>query len=477
MNERVLVVDGRARSARGDRAQSAPELIVLDLMLPDVHGEEIAARLRERSDVPILMLTAKAGEEQRLTGFALGADDYLVKPFSPRELVAPVDPAAFREPDRDLHERLNGLHLLAGILAAILAVVAAALVSIPLARPLRRLTEGARRMQQGDLATRVEPAGGAEMEQLAYALNRLAATLEREEELREEATADLAHELRTPLTGIISRIEAAQDAVLADESANLEAMHTEALRLNRLVSELHRRQLAPRRRHDVHDPHPDAAKVAEHPLIARHPARTRHAAAPQPHTRSVGVPGDQPLLHLADLAPLGADDLARELACLGVHGVPADGPGALDRLSVVDAHHCQEAHLELGPGGVLEHLHVLVVAHVLVADVAAVPRLQPRAHAADLGRLGADDVVRHVLELLVGRLLLGHLGHVDRHRVVANHVDQERTLRLRARRGGERRRRHCDRAEQRQGADQEREGGCATFVKHRDLRCVDQRGA
>jgi signal transduction histidine kinase len=155
-------------------------------------------------------------------------------------MVEPDDPAAFREPDRDLHKRLNRLHLLAGILAAILAVVAAALVSIPLARPLRRLTDGARRMQQGDLATRVEPAGGAEMEQLARALNRLAATLEREEELREEATADLAHELRTPLTGIISRVEAAQDGVLADQAANLEAMHGEALRLNQLVSDLGR---------------------------------------------------------------------------------------------------------------------------------------------------------------------------------------------------------------------------------------------
>jgi len=157
-----------------------------------------------------------------------------------RLVVEPDDPASFREPDRDLHDRLNELHLLAGILAAILAVVAAALVSIPLARPLRRLTEGASRMQQGDLATRIEPTGGAEMEQLARALNRLAATLEREEELREEATADLAHELRTPLTGIISRIEAAQDGVLADQAANLDAMHTEALRLNQLVSGLGR---------------------------------------------------------------------------------------------------------------------------------------------------------------------------------------------------------------------------------------------
>src|SRR5215207_6371559 len=81
-------IDGHATLAAIER--KAPQLIVLDLMLPDVAGEEIAARVRQRSDVPILMLTAKAGEEQRLAGFQLGADDYLLKPFSPRELVARV---------------------------------------------------------------------------------------------------------------------------------------------------------------------------------------------------------------------------------------------------------------------------------------------------------------------------------------------------------------------------------------------------
>jgi DNA-binding response OmpR family regulator len=67
-----------------------PALIVLDLMLPDVSGEEICRRIRERSDVPIVMLTAKVSEDERVAGLALGADDYLVKPFSPRELVARV---------------------------------------------------------------------------------------------------------------------------------------------------------------------------------------------------------------------------------------------------------------------------------------------------------------------------------------------------------------------------------------------------
>jgi DNA-binding response OmpR family regulator len=67
-----------------------PALIVLDLMLPDISGEEICADIRGRSDVPILMLTAKASADERVAGLVSGADDYLVKPFSPRELVARV---------------------------------------------------------------------------------------------------------------------------------------------------------------------------------------------------------------------------------------------------------------------------------------------------------------------------------------------------------------------------------------------------
>ncbi len=65
----------------------APVFVVLDLMLPKTSGWEVCRQLREESDVPILMLTAKEGEVDRLFGFSLGADDYVVKPFSPRELV------------------------------------------------------------------------------------------------------------------------------------------------------------------------------------------------------------------------------------------------------------------------------------------------------------------------------------------------------------------------------------------------------
>lgn len=67
-----------------------PDFVILDLMLPDLPGEEICRRIRKESNVPILMLTAKSSEQERIDGLSLGADDYLTKPFSPRELVMRV---------------------------------------------------------------------------------------------------------------------------------------------------------------------------------------------------------------------------------------------------------------------------------------------------------------------------------------------------------------------------------------------------
>jgi DNA-binding response OmpR family regulator len=67
-----------------------PALVVLDLMLPDMSGENVCQELKELGDFPVIMLTAKSSEEERVAGFGLGADDYIVKPFSPKELVARV---------------------------------------------------------------------------------------------------------------------------------------------------------------------------------------------------------------------------------------------------------------------------------------------------------------------------------------------------------------------------------------------------
>src|SRR3977135_4632289 len=71
-------------------AKEMPGLIVLDLMLPDIDGIEVTKRIRQSSDVPILMLTARDEDVDKIIGLEVGADDYLTKPFNPRELVARV---------------------------------------------------------------------------------------------------------------------------------------------------------------------------------------------------------------------------------------------------------------------------------------------------------------------------------------------------------------------------------------------------
>ena len=126
MNELILVVDDEPKIARlardyleqaGFRVQTAsdgkmalavarhdrPDLIVLDLMLPKLDGLDVARHLRRESDVPIIMLTARAEEADRLIGLELGADDYITKPFSPRELVARVR-AVLRRVQGDIRE-------------------------------------------------------------------------------------------------------------------------------------------------------------------------------------------------------------------------------------------------------------------------------------------------------------------------------------------------------------------------------------
>jgi DNA-binding response OmpR family regulator len=84
----VTAADGQQALAIFRHEQ--PDLIVLDLMLPGIDGLDVARTVRRSSEVPIIMLTAKAEETDRLIGLELGADDYMVKPFSPRELVARV---------------------------------------------------------------------------------------------------------------------------------------------------------------------------------------------------------------------------------------------------------------------------------------------------------------------------------------------------------------------------------------------------
>jgi DNA-binding response OmpR family regulator len=112
-NHRILVVDDEERMVRfihlnlehdgfqvieaftGQQAmdklrENLPDIVLLDVMLPDIDGFEVLRLIRENHDVPVIMLTAKGEEDDRVHGLELGADDYITKPFSPRELVSRV---------------------------------------------------------------------------------------------------------------------------------------------------------------------------------------------------------------------------------------------------------------------------------------------------------------------------------------------------------------------------------------------------
>ena len=86
--ETLVAHDGRKGLELAQRC--APQLVILDVMLPGIDGWDVCRALRRLSDIPIVMLTAREEETDRIVGFSLGADDYVVKPFSPRELVERV---------------------------------------------------------------------------------------------------------------------------------------------------------------------------------------------------------------------------------------------------------------------------------------------------------------------------------------------------------------------------------------------------
>ncbi len=153
--------------------------------------------------------------------------------------ISPASGVLYTPEEQDLRRSLDRLHLISGAAAIAAALLIASLLAQTLTRPLRHLRQTAERMERGELEARADARGSAEFVALGRALNRLAETLEHEEEIRKANAADLAHELRTPVNSLLSRIEAAQDGVLPGAD-NLDAMHSEALRLTRLLDDLAR---------------------------------------------------------------------------------------------------------------------------------------------------------------------------------------------------------------------------------------------
>jgi DNA-binding response OmpR family regulator len=103
------VADGA--SALKEFERDAPDLIILDLMLPGPDGYEVTRAVRAGSDVPIIMLTARKAEADRIAGLEMGADDYVVKPFSPQELVSRVRAVLRRSGDAEARDDATRLEL------------------------------------------------------------------------------------------------------------------------------------------------------------------------------------------------------------------------------------------------------------------------------------------------------------------------------------------------------------------------------
>lgn len=209
-----------------------------------------------------------------------------------RVIISPASGALYTPEEQQLRRSLDRLHLISGALAIAAALAIATLLAQTLTRPLRRLRDTAERMERGELDTRVESTGSAEFVALGRALNRLAETLEHEEEVRKANAADLAHELRTPVNALLTRIEAAQDGVLP-ETDNLEAMHSEALRLTRLLDDLARLADAERPGMLLEKRPVDLAEVAQTVASSFEPRFDGSGVALAVDTERVVVAGDR----------------------------------------------------------------------------------------------------------------------------------------------------------------------------------------
>jgi signal transduction histidine kinase len=192
-------------------------------------------------------------------------------------------------PTRSLDRSFFWTFLGATIFGVLMAIAIARWISVP----VERLTTAARRMESGDLAVRVEPAGGAELAELARGFNAMAAALDRNEEQRRRMVSDVAHELRAPLTNIRCELESMQDGLTAPTPERIASLHEETMHLAHLVDDLQDLALAEAGRLEI-----DAQPVAIAALARR------AAAGMETRARDRGVilrcDGDDDVIVLAD---------------------------------------------------------------------------------------------------------------------------------------------------------------------------------
>ena len=158
------------------------------------------------------------------------------------------------------------LYIFAGATAfgVLMALVVARWISVP----VERLTAAARRMEGGDLSVRVEPSGGAQLEELAHSFNEMAAAIDRNEEVRRRMVSDVAHELRAPLTNLRCELESIQDGLTNASPERIASLHDEVMHLSALVEDLQDLSLADAGKLEI-----DAQRVNVSAVVRRVSAR------------------------------------------------------------------------------------------------------------------------------------------------------------------------------------------------------------
>lgn len=152
--------------------------------------------------------------------------------------VAPLNISGELTSEQRFRRSLNRSLVVGGMIATIVALLLSYIVSTRMTKPLVSMTGAAKKLEDGDFSQRVEVDREDEIGQLGEAFNHLAETLERQERMRKNLTADVAHELRTPLAVIRSHVEAYMDKVMEPDPENLQSIHEEIMRLGRLVNDL-----------------------------------------------------------------------------------------------------------------------------------------------------------------------------------------------------------------------------------------------
>jgi two-component system sensor histidine kinase BaeS len=203
--------------------------------------------------------------------------------------ILPRHTDALPQPMRSLDRSFFRTFLGATFFGVLMAIAIARWISVP----VERLTAAARRMESGDLAVRVEPAGGAELAELARGFNAMAAALDRNEEQRKRMVSDVAHELRAPLTNIRCELESMQDGLTAPTPERIASLHDETMHLAHLVDDLQDLALAEAGRLEL-----DARPVSVSSLARRAAAGMERQARERGVT--IQCSGDNEIVVLAD---------------------------------------------------------------------------------------------------------------------------------------------------------------------------------